>query len=183
MSGDAKWNWMEICNIKQEKVDAAPSSGAGAPGATPSMYSSSMPSHHRAKKGVSSNGGAGMTAEQKRAASHAQYGVAPSRSSQEASRRRDEAPPIIVQVSTADKFRIYNPDDPLSSTRTVANSDAKVMEEFSGLRIKDRVVSADVMRDQMDGRTSIKLAKLETSRRADLENAEVLCSQLLHFDA
>ncbi|ETV83574.1 hypothetical protein, variant [Aphanomyces astaci] len=192
MSADAKWNWKEI--IKQDKVERPSSlslSSSAVVGGTPQGGGIAVPKPfysqvpHRPKKAKAAYQATGITAEQKRAASLAQYGVGPSRDGVGPSRdavgairnvfiaQLADDEPLLPLRKKADIFRIYTPDKS-TETSTVTNvEDPLVVEEFSGLRIRDRKVPADVMREQMDGRTFIKLAKLETSRRQDLENSQL----------
>ncbi|RHY20634.1 hypothetical protein DYB25_005739, partial [Aphanomyces astaci] len=196
MSADAKWNWKEI--IKQDKVERPSSlslSSSAVVGGTPQGGGIAVPKPfyspvpHRPKKAKAAYQATGMTAEQKRAASLAQYGVGPSRDGVGPSRdavgairnvfiaQLADDEPLLPLRKKADIFRIYTPDKS-TETSTVTNvEDPLVVEEFSGLRIRDRKVPADVMREQMDGRTFIKLAKLETSRRQDLENSQSTLSK------
>ncbi|ETW02351.1 hypothetical protein H310_05886 [Aphanomyces invadans] len=177
MSTDTKWNWKEICSTKQEKVERQASAPLPATGGV--MHSSGSTVMATNKRAKTAHRAPGLTPEQKRAASHAKYGVGPSRDSLDTARRRDELTANFHEYSNPemtvpnnDKFRIYNPGVSSSTTASSTN-DRHVAEEFSGLRIKSRLVPAEVMREQMDGRQMIQLAKLETSRRQDLENTQV----------
>ncbi|KDO20904.1 hypothetical protein SPRG_14135 [Saprolegnia parasitica CBS 223.65] len=51
--------------------------------------------------------------------------------------------------------------------------DMSSAEEFSQLRVRDRVISADDMRANMEGRTNVRLAELESKHLSRLENEDI----------
>ncbi|KAF0684890.1 Aste57867_23134 [Aphanomyces stellatus] len=182
MDGEAKWNWKELCTIKEEKVERsaiATSAIGSAKTGKSAMAVTTVASSHPALQPVVPDVQAvwkkkrkaprhdgqppKLNAEQKRAMSHAIFGVGPSRT-------QLQQDPDAHHAAEREKFRIYTPASGGGPSIPKAPS---TIESFSSLRIKDRLVSADEMRDQMEGRKFIPLSALEKTPMRELESQDV----------
>ncbi|CAK4121964.1 unnamed protein product [Aphanomyces euteiches] len=172
MPSDTKWNWKELCTAKQENVSAA--SRAWNDLAQTTQNLSKLPQRKPAP--APGTRPPKLNAEQKRAASLAKYGIGHTADETERQKNKQETIERLSKIvahldpeprmTQQSKFAIYNPKK--ESSRPI---DPATTEEFSGLRIKDRLVPADEMKKQMQGRKFIHLASMDNAPTRQFDNS------------